>query len=73
MTTVVVRLVTLMGLEDGKLIKVRPNISLISNRSSSIIVMLSTLLILPAGNVMFCGTKRKSLPSTYVNEKDFVL
>ena len=64
MTTVVVPLAILMDLDDGKVSKVTLKVSLSSNRTSSCIEILNVLLILPAGNVMLCGTKIKSFPST---------
>ena len=69
MTTVVVPSAILMGLDDENVSKVTLNVSLISNRTSSCIVILNVLVILPAGNVILCGSKTKSLPSTQMNEK----
>jgi len=63
MTTVVVPLTILMALEDGIINKVRPKVSFISNISSSIIVVLNTLPVLPARKVILIGLVRKSSPS----------
>ena len=68
MTIVVVPLAVLMGLDDSKISTVILNVSFISSKLSSCIVTLNVLLILPAGNVMLCGTKVKSLPSTQMNK-----
>ena len=67
MTTVVVPLAILMGLDDGKVSKVTLKVSFISSKTSSCIVILNVLLILPAGKVMLSGTKTKSLPSAEIN------
>ena len=64
MTTVVVPLAILMGLDDGKVSKVTLKVLFISSKTSSCIVILNTILILLAGKVMLSGTKTKSLPST---------
>ena len=67
MTTVVVPLAILMGLDDGKVSKVTLKVSFISSETSSCIVIFNMLLILPAGKVMLCGTNTKSFPSTQIN------
>ena len=64
MTTVVIPSTILMGLDDGKVSIATLNVSLISNRISSCIVILNVLVILPAEKVMLCGTNTKSLSST---------
>ena len=67
MTTVVVPLAILMGLDDGIVSKVTLKVSFISEMSSSCIEILNVLLILPAGKVMLCGSKTKSLPSVKIS------
>ena len=57
MTTVVVPLAILMGLDDGKVSKVTLKVSFISSKTSSCIVIPNVLVILPAGKVMLSGTK----------------
>ena len=68
MITVVVPLVILMGLEDGKVSKVTSKVSFISNKMSSCIVTLTMLFTVPAGKVILRGTNTKSLPSTQMNK-----
>ena len=68
MTTVVVPLTILMGLDDGIVSKVTLKVSFISSKTSSCIVILNVLLILPVGKVMLSGTKTKSLPSTQMSK-----
>ena len=70
MATVVVPLTILMALEDGTINKVRPKVSFISYISSSIIVALNTLSVLPVRKIIIRGTDIKSLPSTPLN-KDY--
>ena len=70
---VVVRLATLSGNEDGKVI-FRSKVSFISNKLSSFIVMLNALSIFPAIKVRLSGSKMKSLPSIrIITSHDIVL
>jgi len=68
MATVVVPLTILMAFEDGTINKVRPKVSFISNISSSCMVVINTMLVLPARKVILRGTDKKSLPSTPLNK-----
>ena len=73
MITVVVPLVILMGLEDGKVSKVTSKVSFVSKKMSSCIVILNMLFTVPAGKVILCGTKSKSIPSTQMSTNYIIL
>ena len=68
---VVVPLVTLNGVEDGK-VMFRLKVSFISNKLSSFIVMLNTLSIFPAIKVRFSGSKMKSFPSIKITTSHYI-